>query len=345
MRQISKRFYLYAGLVLVILIVVTCFVGKKSLSNTAEAEKLEGEPIKYKSTGSIIKDGNEYYNRYVISLNEASSDVKWEINREFVGVTLPNKEAKDIAVKGKSSSKINNVFLTSKNKKNVIKFKNLYSGENHVYYDPLDNKKLVVLISKKKDPYKYKVVLDPGHGGSDNGTRNGDLLEKNLTLKIVKNMPQNLWYDGCKVYLTREDDVLNSLNHIYTFSNDLKADAFVSVHINYYAKSSSYSGIETHCEYPDGFQKDIRLQLANDVQNEAVKSDGWNNRGVKVETNVNQMLKVLHHSTVPSVLVECGFLSNPDDLKRLKSDSALNNLSVNISNGILEFLKSQNKKQ
>ena len=73
--------------------------------------------------------------------------------------------------------------------------------------------------------------------------------------------------------------------------------------------------------------------MALKIQEKILTSDNWNDRGIKFED-----FKVIRLAQMPAVLVECGFASNPEDVKRLNDNNVLNNLAKNISAGIIAYL-------
>lgn len=184
---------------------------------------------------------------------------------------------------------------------------------------------------------KYYIVLDPGHGGIDMGTSYGSMKEKDINLKIAKYAKSYLNSKGNKVLLTREEDKLLSLKEIGNKVNSSGGDVFVSIHVNS-LNDKNFKGITTLYYDVNGYQRQERIKLANSIEKECVKNDGWENKGIK-----RQNLAVLRYSKIPGVLVECGFITNEQDRKRLSNERILKTLAVNISNGIISYLN-ENKK-
>ena len=342
MRVKSKKNIFLCSCVALALIIffVRLAVEHKAEKSQSSAASANMRVLSYKKNGSVSYDENPYFQKYIIS---CKSDVI-SINKKESGDSIfiyVNK--KDIANTNlNTGGKIKAKGISSDSSGGTIRFaihKN-YKDNNFVYIDSLDSKNIVVDVSRQKDPYKYKVVLDPGHGGNDKGTNVGTLYEKDITLKIVKYMPEFLRYNGCSIVFTREvDKWVGVKTDIPNIVNNANADIFVSVHINAFAQSSKYNGIGVYYFDPNGYQKDERIKLATMIQNEVVKDDGWFNRGLTRDN-----LWVLKTSKIPCVLVECGFITNPDDRKRMTDDQVLARLANNISNGMAEYLKSQIKK-
>ncbi|MFL0194482.1 N-acetylmuramoyl-L-alanine amidase [Clostridium sp. WILCCON 0269] len=192
------------------------------------------------------------------------------------------------------------------------------------------------IVNKDKDKHtslkKYYIVLDPGHGGIDKGTSYGNMEEKNITLKIAKYAKTYLSSKGNVVFLTREEDKLLGLDEIGDIVNSSCADAFVSIHVNS-LNDKNFKGITTLYYDVNGYQEEERIKLANAIEKECVKSDNWESEGIR-----KQNLAVLRYSKIPGVLVECGFITNAEDRKRLSDEKVLKTLAQNISNGIINYL-------
>lgn len=191
--------------------------------------------------------------------------------------------------------------------------------------------------SGNNESKKYYIILDPGHGGIDKGTSYGSMEEKNINLKIAKYAREYLNGKGSVVFLTREEDKLLALNEIGDKVNSSCADVFVSIHVNS-LNDKDFKGITTLYYDVNGYQEKERIRLANSIEKECIKNDGWENRGVR-----KQNLAVLRYSRIPGVLVECGFITNEEDRKRLSDEKVLKTLAQNISNGIINYLD-KNKK-
>ncbi|WP_081415751.1 N-acetylmuramoyl-L-alanine amidase [Peribacillus kribbensis] len=184
------------------------------------------------------------------------------------------------------------------------------------------------------------IVLDPGHGGSDPGAAGFGLYEKNITLDIAKRAKTKLEANGAKVYLTRSTDVYVSPDTRAAYSSKVGADIFVSIHNNSYT-SSSANGLET---YYNGSrdEDDNRInpypakskELATFIQSSTYSAARLKNNGVKSESFI-----VLRKNTVPSVLVEAGFLSNSYDASLLKTSSFRDKAAFGITNGIVSYFK------
>ena len=191
---------------------------------------------------------------------------------------------------------------------------------------------IVKISSNHNESKKYRIVLDPGHGGIDKGTSYGNMNEKDITLKIAKYAQSYLRSQGDVVFLTRDKDKLLSLKEIGNKANSSDADVFVSIHINS-LNDKNFKGITTLYYDVNGYQKSERIRLAKTIESQTVKNDGWESKGIR-----RQNLAVLRYTKIPGVLVECGFITNDEDRKKLSNEDVLKRLAKNVSDGIIEYL-------
>ena len=185
-------------------------------------------------------------------------------------------------------------------------------------------------ITKNVDRDYYKVFIDPGHGGYDNGAVRNGVLEDETNLQISKKIEAKLKAKGVQVKMSRYDDTYLSLTDRTRMSNNWGSDIFVSIHQNS-ATSSSANGIETYY-YPT--RQDSK-ELASEIQEDLIQSTNAVNRGVKTANYA-----VIRTSSMSSSLVECGFISNPTEAKNLSSSSYQDKVAEGIVNGIMEYLES-----
>ena len=176
----------------------------------------------------------------------------------------------------------------------------------------------------------YKVFIDAGHGGTDPGALGYGYRESDLNLQVAKKVESKLKSKGIDVKMSRSSDIFYSLSERAEMANDYGADAFVSIHQNS-AEAKSANGIETYYNR----KKEEDRPLSNDIQKQVISQTGANNRGVK-----NAEFTVLVKSEMISALVECGFITNESEVKKLSDSSYQDKLATGIANGIEEYLKS-----
>lgn len=180
----------------------------------------------------------------------------------------------------------------------------------------------------KRGAIKGKIVLDAGHGGSDYGAIREGVNEKDITLEITQRVDAILRSKGYKVALVRSDDTYVSLEDRVAFSEAQEPEIFVSIHVNS-AVSNDPCGIETH------WYHDNSKNLAEVIHKHMVKQiPSSKDRGL-----FKSKFYVINHATVPAVLCEIGFLSNPEERNELITDSRKQRTAKAIADGIIEYLR------
>ncbi len=181
------------------------------------------------------------------------------------------------------------------------------------------------------------VMIDPGHGGKDGGSYNGNLKESDLNLAIGLFVRDILQSKGIGVLMTRDTDVMvgeSQTKGLYTratMCNKSNAVCFVSIHANAYANDVSVHGIDT---YRNTTTNEKSEDLATYVQNAVIKATGAKDRGLKADSE----LVVIRETKVPSCLIEVGFITNPDEFRDLSDDVYRKKIAQGISTGIIDFL-------
>jgi N-acetylmuramoyl-L-alanine amidase len=169
------------------------------------------------------------------------------------------------------------------------------------------------------------VVIDAGHGGHDRGGIPGQRIpEKEMTLDVAQRLKKTLTGNGYRVVMTRENDVFVPLGTRAAIANSYRNAIFVSVHFNS-AKRVGADGIETY------FYSRDSLPLASAVHHFVAGGAPSPNRGVR-----RRGYYVLRKARVPSVLVECGFLTNPNETAYILNSSYRQKLAEEIAAGIRE---------
>lgn len=170
------------------------------------------------------------------------------------------------------------------------------------------------------------IVIDPGHGGNDRGTtgaRGTD--EKDLTLPTAELLARKLKAAGANVLLTRESDTHVSLRKRVAFSHQHQADAFLSIHYDATIDSTA-SGFTTF------FANKRQKSLANEVNKGLDKTVSIRNRGSQ-----RADFFVLRENRQPAILIELGFLSNPNEENIIKTKNFREQATHGIYNGLLDY--------
>lgn len=179
----------------------------------------------------------------------------------------------------------------------------------------------------------FKIVIDPGHGGTDKGAFYGNIYEKNLNLDIAKRLQTLLFAKGIKVYMTRTTDVNVNLYKRTEFANKTGAHLFVSIHNNAY-KSKLISGSMT-LYHPSnrGVSGDTdNRSIAGIIQKYIISSLLTRDKGIIPRPN----LVVLRTTKMPAVLIEVGYMTNEKELSRLKDPSYRQKSAEAIMNGVIK---------
>ena len=194
------------------------------------------------------------------------------------------------------------------------------------------------------------IVIDPGHGGGNRGTRSilsGTKFEKEYSLDWARRLKPLLEKKGWKVHLTRDSDVDIPLTERVAFAEKHKADLFVSLHFNSSFPKLDPSGIETYAltplglpsttsrsakedrntEYPGNAFDEFNLRLAAGVHSSLIAATGSTDRGVKRA----RFMTVLQEQKRPAILIEGGFLSNPDEARLISSPAYRQKLALAVA--------------
>ncbi len=247
--------------------------------------------------------------------------------------------------------------------------------------EKLKNKNETILFAKNdliksdtapSNSKTHRIVLDPGHGGKDSGAKGNGLIEKTIALDIAKRTKTMLEDNRYNVLLTRNQDCDLSLVERSTLAEQLKADLFVSIHVNSTKNTSTrHNGIETfYLQNSDlvsptrhgGFlfinlKKDpsiialidehiqantqLSQTLAKSIQSSLVKflksqQIDINDRGIKADK-----FRVLLRSPIPAALVEVGFINNDENAAQLSDREYRTKIAYGIFQGITQFIQQQ----
>ena len=178
------------------------------------------------------------------------------------------------------------------------------------------------------------ICLDSGHGGIDDGAQSNNIIEKELNLKLSQKLEKELVSRGAIVYQTREGDydlstttVNRKRSDLYNrakYINKIKPDMYISIHLNS-IKSPSWRGLQIFYTNKNPQNKEIAETITT-----YLKEKMTNIRNIK-QDNSYYMYKYINY---PGVLIEAGFISNPDDNYLLRQSEYQDNLITNISNAI-----------
>ena len=188
------------------------------------------------------------------------------------------------------------------------------------------------------------IVIDAGHGKPDEGAESSrGTTEAETNLKIALKLQNLLEQSGCSVVLTRSDEnaiydidaktlrqkKISDIHNRVKIGNESSADIFVSIHLNKIPQQQ-YDGWQTFYNAQNAEGQKLAVSIQNSL-NDAIQKE--NNRVAKSIENIY----IVKHVEIPTTIVECGFLSNPDEEKLLLDDEYQNRLAWGIYNGIIDY--------
>ena len=188
------------------------------------------------------------------------------------------------------------------------------------------------------------IVIDAGHGTPDEGAESANgITEQSINLIITKKVQSLLEQSGCNVILTRSDEngiydlesktirekKVSDIKNRVKIGNESSADAFISIHLNKIPQSQYYGWqtfFKPNNEESENLAKSLQEELNASIQRE----------------NKREALKItgkyiIEHVEIPIAIIECGFLSNPEEEQLLQQNEYQNRLAWGIYNGIMDY--------
>ena len=167
------------------------------------------------------------------------------------------------------------------------------------------------------------IVIDAGHGGHDRGGVPGQRIsEKDKTLDVAQRLKRILQASGYRVVMTRDSDVFIPLGTRVAIANGYRGATFVSIHFNCASRAGA-NGIETY------YYRSDSAGLAQSIHRNVLSGAPTENRGIR-----RRGFYVLRRTAIPSVLVECGFLTNPTEGSLALNANYRQKLAEQIARGI-----------
>lgn len=186
------------------------------------------------------------------------------------------------------------------------------------------------------------IVIDAGHGASDGGAVGiSGVTEKDINLNIAMRLKELLEKTGAQVIVTRADDepLANSKRDDMRLRKNIRdtsdADIFVSIHMNKFSEAK-YSGAQVFYAADDESKR-----LGEAIQNSMKTILNPNNN--RVAKKAEDSIYILKKNSVPSVIVECGFLSNPEEEKLLVQDDYQEKVAWSVYSGIVDYFDSNGR--
>ncbi len=202
-----------------------------------------------------------------------------------------------------------------------------------------------VVLTIAQQTERPTIIIDPGHGGMDGGATANGLIEKDINLAISLNLKDLLSIQGFRVIMTREDDRSLHDDGLTQIARQKRSDMyhrldvmkqnpkaiFISIHQNKFEQSSSRGAQIFYSQNLPDSQK-----LADSIQasfQTLLQPD--NKREIKAAQN---NLFLLYEAQIPAVMVECGFISNPEEAANLSSQEYQKQVAFAVSQGLTQFL-------
>lgn len=294
-------------------------------------------------------------NRGITSVRFGSQEYGLRIVTDIVSATTYNfkfsADKRILYVYIDEISDDNNKNTEANNQNNITSDKNNEEPDNQTTITKPDTNDSLSDETNNELPLEKEiitsVVIDAGHGGSDTGAigydENGNavLYEKDVNLKVAKEVVALLHSKGIEVHSTRSSDVYVPLAGRTTFANTKGATLFVSIHSNSFTSPDANGTLTIYSKSKDETYKNKMpsKDIADIIQKDLYKVLETYNRGITSEDD----LYVLRNSEMPAVLIELAFISNESDRAILADDTAMSAAAQSIANSIESIIKNQEK--
>lgn len=303
---------------------------KKNTVVTQTSKKGNWSKIKIGSTTGYVS--SKYLKKSVVKVSNSKANVGkyYSITAASLNVRKTSssssskvavvKFGKQFIIKGQAS---NGWYKIEYNKGKIGYVSNKYGitskSKNNVYpkgtiFGPLSGRTFVV---------------DPGHGGSENGAAYFNVKEKDINLKAAKTLQQQLIKKGAKVVMTRTTDKTLSLEKRVAISKSVKPDAFLSIHHNVYTHKSQAGYLAL---YTKKSERNFNKYIFNALNKPVAKVSN-----VPAETYRYQNLHVLRENPAIGTLLEYGYINRKSELKKINTNSYRQAMAEGITNGMISY--------
>ena len=220
-----------------------------------------------------------------------------------------------------------------------------FTQSKNIYSD--DTEKVFSRTTLEVNKKNYRVIIDAGHGEPDGGAVTSDgVKESALNLQIAQKLEEILIDDGMEVIMTRKDEnniadtdkqskirdmKVSDINNRIKIANESNADFLISIHMNKY-NGTGCKGWQTFYNKNSENGKKLAEAIQEGIK-EVVQTDN-KRTALKIEN-----IKLVDKSTIPTVIVECGFISNPEEKILLQSDEYQEKLAEGIANGTKKYIE------
>lgn len=194
---------------------------------------------------------------------------------------------------------------------------------------------LIVGILFSLRPAKLVIVIDAGHGGTDPGTMSANgIYEKDINLAIAKKIAASLSKAHYKVIMVRQDDSTISLEQRYALANSQQADLFISVHANAIENNADVSGMQV-LYYPDTTQHNA--ELAQQMLTSLLQATSASDKGAIARPD----LAVLRGTTMKSLLIETGFMTNEQEAEKLLQTTYQQKIATAVTKAVDGYVQTK----
>ena len=283
----------------------------------------------------------EYLNNQALfninNLSEIDYEVFYDTERKELHIEIPSS-ASDLP---DGIYSINDRLVKDISVERTIRYTNVkVSFKQNIAYNILSNRqddKISILAARDSNiiPGERTIVIDAGHGGKDSGAVAGKIYEKNINLPVSLMLRDALIQNGYNVIMTRVDDRDVKLDDRPIIANSSNADLFISIHANASLKPQP-KGLEVL--YCPANERDIKLEdqhpFAQAIHDNILALTKNPGRGIVKRSD----LVVLNRTYMPAVLVEIGYMSNPEELGVIITNDYQKLVVQGILNGVKEYL-------
>lgn len=314
---------LISGIILLTILLFIQYFQKNS--NTVQAEKKD-ENI-----------GRDILKEELLMVEPASGqeaddiEVYYDVIEGKMEIIVPNATENYSIEKVKYGSPyINSVSLKNASEKVKI---TVDLKESCSYTKDILGNRLYIHLDSLENVSGQKVIIDPGHGGKEVGAGNNGIYERDINLKVAKQVKNMLEDKGYITVLTRESNKAVTVESRVDFVNKIKPTIFISIHCND-SDVDTASGTEVLYNTKDKSKKGSKW-LADILCRAVVNETGTKNRGLVEGDDIH----IIRNSKVPVALIEMGFVHSKYDFKLLSSKSGQGKFAQGIATGIITALE------
>lgn len=283
-------------------------------------------------------------NSKIVSINanrDTDYDIDYNEHRRTMTISLPIENIDLIEEKVDiNDGLIKDINVSQIRDRAYITISFTRDVEYNVLSRSIDDK---ISVSFKRDrsnekPSDKLIVIDPGHGGSDPGACHNGVREKDVTLPISLKLNEALQDKGYNTVMTRYDDTSLELYGRAPIANNVDADLFISIHANSVGNGSSeIRGIQVlyHSKDKANVTKEETLALAQIMMEEVTRGTGAPNKGLLPR----ERTVVIRDTNMPSILIETGFLTNPEEANLLTTEEYQYLIVESIVRGIERYFE------